>query len=1622
MLYVTPGWNNYFNERIDVSSLYDAYEANMISYEITLAESSPLLLGVEGALWNDERGPSKEGLFDRTRDQMLLISEKAWHGKAEGVTGKQFEERLRRLQNLVPIVNPQSFVPANEDGVIAEYDFDKVENGKVKDTAQGLDATLNGLSVNNSKLTLDGVGYLSLPVEQIGFPYTVSFGLNYSSTTSGLLFAGGDTTVWLNKGADGKITFTRELYTYGFDFVFSKNIHYDITLLCDKEKVALYVDGVYVEDAHITSLSTERQNLNAVMFSEAVLSTSRIGEGIVGNIDNLKILGTADKDTIRGYNRIEYGNLALGKKVTVSGTEVDYKWGPENATDGITTQSRYFKVSFHRVDNAWLVVDLGSVYSIDEIIVYFTESPSAYKVLVSQDGENYTEIYDQPSVKEAGERSTGIIKLDAAVGARYVKYQQVKMFPTPKYGSYSGSIAEIEVFGSKVVVDKNLALGKEVIECTYNESGTNGVPQDLTDGDKVLDWGKRVCFENRDTFYFTIDLERECLIEGVNIYWYQKPNKYQIYASSDGSNWDLAYEDLKDNGGAKITDCVSIPGNVIARYVKVMQIERFTFSDGNKYSGNLVEVEVMGTESDVEGLNKIDNYLETLSGDAKTHLLNRITLVKRITSIGNNELSALAVKLLYEEYERMKSSSYTLNTAKDNLYKALLDIKERQHASSDAAYDEYVFAYKFALSAYMNSNSESATRTNRLTLLNTAKRVIAKPDGVTASFEISNIDAIIDGNTATYITATNTQAVGDSITLTYNNPITFTSLRTVLSTAFAAAKVEISTDGTTFTALREIDSSGNMRDLRFGLGAKNMCEIVLTKPIENVVAIRITVTTAKATKLKISEIVINENTDLNVIVPEASAYTLERYTDISGYMFGAFYLSDAVSREYLNNVYAYISYLVPKGEIQAISAKMSELKALDNSLYTEESFAALNAAISEAQRFVFSFNGNVSVYASDKVLADLIRAEEALVRKSALYTSALESAIASANVNSWEYTYYSYKSLERAVNYAIALLGKDSVTQAMIDEACARVTSAVSALETRGVRTNEALNKTLIVSGRESSTSLGPELAVDGNLNTRFSPNRNDGAYFIVDLGEILMIDGVEIVWHSTPRKYNIQVSSDNVNYVTVYEAYDTSTSTGGAKITEVINFNGAKEARYVKFELIARFTGGDADTHALYSASPYEVMIYSADMKPAKSELQYLVDLYENGVTQNYAPECKAKIEAALTEAKALLLNDSAKAEEIEALVKRLTHNTDALSFTFADSSVHSHTCPCGVTVSEEHTFDKGTVILAPTAFEEGQKLYTCSVCGGTKTEAIPIVDLYLYSMRLNLAESVNVVFVAEVKEGLTNPYMVVKLLDKEYKLTEYTVREDGRYDFVFRGATPANMTDVMNATLYANDGEETVSSNDRSFTIRDYCSAILTAYSADVKLRTLISDVLTYGAALQKYVGHNANDFATSSVPRLTSSAYDETITDKLLISGTADGNKWIGANLVCTGRMSVDFTFECVSPEDTVVKITVCGREKTYKVSELACDSDGRYSIRLNGIMAYEFDETITAEFIRNGEAVGETLSYSVNSYIVYMNELYASSTEETEVKLVELVRAISCYGNSAKAYYKAVIGGK
>ncbi|GIP20625.1 cellulase family glycosylhydrolase [Paenibacillus sp. J22TS3] len=131
---------------------------------------------------------------------------------------------------------------------------------------------------------------------------------------------------------------------------------------------------------------------------------------------------------------------------------------------------------------------------------------------------------------------------------------------------------------------------------------------------------------------------------------------------------------------------------------------------------------------------------------------------------------------------------------------------------------------------------------------------------------------------------------------------------------------------------------------------------------------------------------------------------------------------------------------------------------------------------------------------------------------------------------------------------------------------------------------NIALNKAAAASSTEDSSKT-PAMAFDGNSSTRWSSSYSDQQWISVDLGTITKISGVKLNWEvAYAKSYEIQTSSDNSNWTTVY-----STTTGQGGIDE-ISF-ATNSARYVRMYGIQRATN--------YGFSLWDFEVYAADGNP---------------------------------------------------------------------------------------------------------------------------------------------------------------------------------------------------------------------------------------------------------------------------------------------------------------------------------------------------------------------------------------------------------------------------------------
>ncbi|WP_288147137.1 discoidin domain-containing protein [Thomasclavelia cocleata] len=454
-LYIVPAANAGYPDRIDVKRLYEQFEVNNFksgrnpSGEAIMPVAHPQTKGAEFALWNDmtsfRTGFSWFDIYDRIKDAVSILAEKTWYGEDEAdQTYEQFRERIDALQHKVPNANPGRYVESKTDQLVS-YDFKDASDIVADLSGNGYDGTIVNGQVNNGQVVFNGDGYLSLPMDSIGYPYTVFMKLNLNEITENTtLFAGKEGTFFADM--DGKLGYSRDQYSFTFDYTLEANKDIDLVLACDNKNLTLYINGKKIGNGKLTNATIAGKTQQSSTF---VLPVEKVFENASGTLSSMSIYNKAmSADEIADILGYKSENYALNRPVSVSGLEVnDGRFTAEMAVDGIVTKES--RVSFAKdKDEQWLLVDLEETKIIDEINIRYESAVDKYEIQVSEDGEEFTTVYTKDeTTANNGPEVDEVVKFDA-VEARYVKYVQKQRWHHSGNGKwYSGSIYEFEVYG-----------------------------------------------------------------------------------------------------------------------------------------------------------------------------------------------------------------------------------------------------------------------------------------------------------------------------------------------------------------------------------------------------------------------------------------------------------------------------------------------------------------------------------------------------------------------------------------------------------------------------------------------------------------------------------------------------------------------------------------------------------------------------------------------------------------------------------------------------------------------------------------------------------------------------------------------------------------------------------------------------------------------------------------------------------------------------------------------------------------------------------------------------------------------------------------------------------------------
>ena len=228
----------------------------------------------------------------------------------------------------------------------------------------------------------------------------------------------------------------------------------------------------------------------------------------------------------------------------------------------------------------------------------------------------------------------------------------------------------------------------------------------------------------------------------------------------------------------------------------------------------------------------------------------------------------------------------------------------------------------------------------------------------------------------------------------------------------------------------------------------------------------------------------------------------------------------------------------------------------------------------------------------------------------------------------------------------------------------------------------------------------------------------------------------------------------------------------------------------------------------------------------------------------------------------------------------------------------------------------------------------------------------------------------------------------------------------------------DTITATLYATKDGVLYIGDTVEYSVKQYCYNMLSTYNdvdypsaAYGELRTLLVDLLNYGAAAQQYTGYNTDalvnaqlvdkqlDWATAEDPAVSKDAVAESA------DLDAPAVQWAASGLVLDEAVTVRLGFTAESTEGLCVKFTLAGR--TYEVTDFKAmtDKENGWYVYFDELNAAQMRDVITATVYQNGQQVSNTASYNVEAYV-------ASHASDGDA-LGSLVKALIRYGDAAEA---------
>lgn len=1108
-----------------------------------------------------------------------------------------------------------------------------VENGSV--TAGDLAAADKSLNSNNG--------------------FTVAATVNTTGKDKSLVKQ--DAQYELKVTADGKASFTLNGATAVSGKVINDGAEHKVVGVKENNgMLKLYVDGTLEGSAYNADNRFHTVEKAVITAGEGVTAASVYD--IAYGYDEVAKLGEPE-----GLPKLELTD----SMITVSNTTEESGVNKANVLDGNNTTywtSKDVTEGTVNSENAWLQVDLGSTYKLDQV---------DYTPRYANDGANYwactgniknliveiRKTEEDPWTPVTGENgldlSDKIVKTGdpslfpekitfEAQEARYVRISGTASYHwQAAKENTSITVGDLAIYGEKVEA-QNIAKDANVT-AKWTADGTNaakGGDRPMTmavDGNKT-DYGSNYAefgADNKaDSSYMQVDLGAVCDVDSLSLYRYwgdSRTYKDTVVAVAEKEE-DFTNGDAVIVYNADDTNVHGLGEGQDAEYAESSQGKSWPLPEGTKAqfvrvymhgttggatTNHVVELEVFGTKPE-EG--------ETPSVDI-TALIEKLTALSAVDTSKATADSAAAFKALVKEgYDLVAAGAQT----QDEVTAMITKLEGAEDKLVDAS------ALRTAI-----ADAEKKVETSTVTSAEPVKAKIAEAKQLLVNGTKEQIEAMVTalneavaglverGNTDE-LKALIDQYAEEKLTADAHTTSTWSAYETALNAANA-----IVADNSDKTQAQVDAAKKALEDAHAALAKRGNTD-ALKALIEEYKELKEADYTHETwvkyeEALEAANAIVADNSDKTQAQVDAAKEALK------------------AAKEAL--VKAPVDPQLDKSKLQAA---VDAAKAKDENAYTTDSYKAMEKVLAEAEELLTNGKDQAAIDAKEKELNDAVAA---LVARG--NTGALKDLIdkyAAEDLKEADYTVDSWKTYTDALKAAEDVVKDNSnLNQAAVD-------AAKDALE----KAHTALTKVEQIDKAALEAAIAAAKDVDANLYTTDSYKAMttvlaDAEKVLKDSKDQTEIDAAATALNAAVAALAERGNTDELK--ALIEEYKDLKETDFTADSWKDYADALKAAKAI----VANNSNSD---QAAVDAALNALKDARAGLRPAekpsvtpgdKSELKASYDKYKDMKNDGYTPESWAKFENALKSAKAILDNEAATADQVKAALAQLNSAADGLT-----------------------------------------------------------------------------------------------------------------------------------------------------------------------------------------------------------------------------------------------------------------------------------------------------------------------------------------------------------------------